>query len=76
MYSSDLKTTRETADYFRVSIRTLQKWRTTGLFQLGIHYRQKFPTKQSHYLYDLAACEEAINQAFARDVQTLEIAEV
>ena len=65
-------TTRETADYLSVSEKTLQRWRKTGLLKLGIHWRRKFPSSNSHLQYQIELTEQAINDACARDARTLE----
>jgi hypothetical protein len=67
---------RDTADYLRVSERTLHRWRSAGLLKIGIHYRRKFPAANSPLLYQLERCEQAMTDAFARDHRTLELAGV
>jgi hypothetical protein len=67
---------RDTADYLRVSERTLHRWRSAGLLKIGVHYRRKFPATNSPLLYQLERCEQAMNDAFARDHRTLELAGV
>jgi hypothetical protein len=71
--NSPWKTSREAADHFRISERTLCRWRQTGLIELGKHYRRKFPNANSPLLYSLALCDQAMNDACARDVRTLEL---
>jgi hypothetical protein len=65
---------RVAADYLQVSERTLHRWRSAGLFKIGVHYRRKFPAANSPLLYQLELCEKAMNEAFARDHHTLELA--
>ncbi len=67
---------RDAADYLQVSERTLHRWRSAGLLKIGIHYRRKFPATNSPLLYQLELCEKAMNDAFARDHRTLELAGV
>jgi predicted site-specific integrase-resolvase len=67
---------RAAADGLGVSERTLLRWRSAGLLKIGIHYRRKFPAANSPLLYQLELCEKAMNDAFARDHRTLELAGV
>jgi len=67
---------RAAADYLQVSERTLLRWRSSGLLKIGVHYRRKFPAPNSPLLYQVELCEKAMNDAFARDHRTLELAEV
>jgi predicted site-specific integrase-resolvase len=67
---------RAAADGLGVSERTLLRWRSAGLLKIGIHYRRKFPAANSPLLYQLELCEKAMNDAFARDHRTLELARV
>jgi predicted site-specific integrase-resolvase len=67
---------RAAADGLGVSERTLHRWRSAGLLKIGIHYRRKFPAANSPLLYQLELCEKAMNDAFARDHRTLELAGV
>jgi hypothetical protein len=67
------KSSRQVADYFGISERTLCRWRQTGLFELGKHYRRKFRNPNSPLLYSLELCDQAMNDACARDVRTLEL---
>ena len=67
---------RAAADYLQVSERTLLRWRSAGLLKVGVHYRRKFPAANSPLLYQLERCEQAMNDAFARDHRTLELAGV
>ncbi len=52
------------ADHLQISERTLHRWRTAGLLQIGIHYRRKFPAANSPLLYQLELCEKAMSGAF------------
>ena len=65
---------RAAAVHLGISERTLQRWRTAGLLIVGVHYRRKFPSSNSPILYQLERCEEAMNEACFRKVQTLELA--
>ena len=67
---------RAAADYLQVSERTLHRWRSAGLLKPGEHFRRKFPAANSPLLYQLERCEKAMNDAFARDHRTLELARV
>jgi hypothetical protein len=58
-----------------MSERTLHRWRAAGLLAPGTHYRRKFPSANASLLYNLPACEEAMNAACSRDHRTLELAE-
>lgn len=74
-YSQPWVPQRVAADELGVSERTLLRWRATGLLKLGLHYRRKFPANNSPLLYRLDLCDRAMNDAFARDHRTLELAE-
>ena len=66
---------RDAADFFNVSEKTIQRWRTNGILKIGIHYRRKTPAvPNSPYLYDLEKCEEKLNDVDKRDVRRLELA--
>lgn len=65
---------RVAADYLGVSERTLQRWRSSGLLKAGDHFRRKFPNPNSPLLYQLERCEKAMNDAFACDSRTVELA--
>jgi len=67
---------RAAADGLGVSERTLLRWRSAGLLKPGEHFRRKFPATNSPLLYQLELCEKAMNDAFARDHRTLELAGV
>jgi predicted site-specific integrase-resolvase len=69
-------TQRAAADGLGVSERTLHRWRSAGLLKPGEHFRRKFPAANSPLLYQLERCEKAMNDAFARDHRTLELARV
>ena len=66
---------REAALQLGISERTLQRWRAAGLLKIGMHYRRKFPNSNSPLLYHFELCEQAMNEACSRNVQTLELAE-
>ena len=69
-------TTQEAAEHFRVSARTLQRFRVQGLLKSGLHFRRKFPTTNSPYLYNRETVEQTLSQKFSEcDVRTLETAE-
>lgn len=74
--TSQWATGRAAADFLAISERTLHRWRAAGLLKSGVHYRRKFPAANSPLLYQLERCEKAMNDAFARDSRTLELAEV
>ena len=68
-------TTQEAADHFRVSPRTLQRLRAQGLLKAGLHFRRKFPTSNSPFLYNRETVEQTLShQCSRRDARTLEIA--
>ena len=55
------KTTKQVAENLGVSRYTVLKWVQTGIFQLGIHYRNiSFDKNRPTYRFDL----EKINQLF------------
>lgn len=69
-------TTQEATDHFRVSARTLQRFRVQGLLKAGLHFRRKFPTTNSPLLYNRETVEQTLSQQFiGRDVRDLETAE-
>ena len=69
-------TTQEAADHFRVSARTLHRFRTQGVLKAGLHFRKKFPTPNSPYLYNRESVEETLSHQCSRcAVRTLETAE-
>ncbi len=65
-------TAREAREHLGISERTLARWRGTGLLKPGKHWRRKFPTPNSPVLYHLPSCEEAMGEATARSVGSLE----
>ena len=67
---------RETAAYLRVSERQLLRWRQAEIFEVGIHYRRKFPSANSALLYQIVLCEKAMCDAATRNYKTLETAEL
>ena len=57
-------TQREAADYLRLSERTLIRLRRTQALTAGTCWRRKIPTNtNSHVIYALRACEEALSAA-------------
>lgn len=55
------KTTKQVAENLGVSKYTVLKWVRTGIFQLGLHYRNiSFDKNRPTYRFDL----EKINQLF------------
>tara|TARA_S200000501_G_C20142998_1_gene448039 strand:- start:86 stop:310 length:225 start_codon:yes stop_codon:yes gene_type:complete len=64
--------TKETAIYLGISEKTLQRWRKIGFLKYGIHYRRKFPTSNSHLLYQIELTEQTMIDACAKDPRTLE----
>ena len=65
-------TARDAREHLGISERTLARWRGSGLLKPGKHWRRKFPTPNSPVLYHLASCEEAMGEATARSVDSLE----
>ena len=72
--SSPWAVQRLAADGLGISERTLHRWRAAGLLKPGQHFRRKFPNPNSPLLYHLERCEEAMNQACARQPDRLELA--
>ena len=52
MKTNQWVSTKVIAEYLEVSEKTLQRWRTSGLLKLGIHWRRKFPSTKRYLLYD------------------------
>ncbi len=65
-------TAREARDQLGVSERTLARWRASGLFQAGQHWRRKFPSPNSPVQYHLDHCQNAMSEATARSAHLLE----
>ena len=63
---------REAHDQLGVSERTLARWRATGLFQPGQHWRRKFPSPNSPVQYHLDQCQAVMSEATARSAHHLE----
>ena len=62
---SQFVTARECAVYFRVSERTVRRWRNpeTGFLKFGLDYRKKFPgNPNSPMLYDLDRVEAKLDK--------------
>ncbi|MEA5424689.1 helix-turn-helix domain-containing protein [Synechococcus sp. CCY9202] len=66
-------TAREAREHLGVSERTLARWRNSGLFRAGQHWRRKFPSPNSPVLYHLEHCQVAMSKATARQADLLEI---
>ena len=61
MITSKWVTQSEAADHLRLSQRTLIRLRQDGLLTAGECWHRKIPTNaNSHVLYHLAACEDAL----------------
>ena len=65
-------TAREARDQLGVSERTLARWRASGLFQPGQHWRRKFPSPNSPVQYHLEQCQAVMSEATARSAHLLE----
>ena len=65
-------TAREARDQLGVSERTLARWRSSGLFQAGQHWRRKFPSANSPVQYHLEQCQAVMSEATARSAYLLE----
>ena len=63
MQTSQWVSTRVMADYLEVSEKTLQRFRTSGLLKLGIHWRRKFPKTKRYLLYNLELVEKLLINA-------------
>jgi len=73
--TSKLVKQRDAADFFNVSEKTIQRWRSNGILKIGIHFRRKTPAvANSPYLYDLEKCEEKLMDVDRRDVRRMELA--
>lgn len=55
-----------------ISYSTLYRWRTTGLFKPGTHWRRKFPSGNSPILYHLDRCNNAMSEATASSIHAIE----
>ncbi len=70
-------TTREACDLLKVSDSSLYQYRRRGVLKVGKDWRRKFPNSASSaVLYDIAQCERTLQEEFARNAETLEIARV
>jgi hypothetical protein len=67
-----LATASEARDHLGVSERTLVRWRSSGLFQAGQHWRRKFPSANSPVQYHLEQCQAVMSEATARSAHLLE----
>ena len=72
---SNWKVSRDAAYFLRVSERQLFRLRKAGILVAGIHFIRKFPTANSALLYQVDLCQQAMQDASSRNVQTLETAE-
>lgn len=63
---------RDAADALGVSERTLLRWRSAGFLKPGTHWRRKFPSPNSHVLYDLAAVESVMREVTPNFADLLE----
>ena len=71
---SKWKVSREAAFYLNVSERQLFRWRAAGIFVAGTHFIRKFPNANSALLYQVELCQQAMQDASSRNVETLETA--
>ncbi|MGB5241825.1 MAG: helix-turn-helix domain-containing protein [Prochlorococcaceae cyanobacterium] len=55
-----------------ISYSTLYRWRTAGLFKAGTHWRRKFPNTNSPVLYHLDRCNQAMSEATATSLDSIE----
>jgi len=62
----------ETARALGISYSTLYRWRTFGLFKAGSHWRRKFPNPNSPILYHLDRCSQAMSEATASSINSIE----
>tara|TARA_R100001440_G_scaffold154_1_gene425 strand:- start:549 stop:785 length:237 start_codon:yes stop_codon:yes gene_type:complete len=65
--------TKEIAEYFEVSEKTLQRWRKIGLLKLGIHWRRKFPTTNRYIVYHFNLTEQAITKYCSQKMEEIKI---
>jgi hypothetical protein len=63
---------RSAGQLLGVSEKTLGRWRKAGLLEAGVHWRRKFPSRNSPVLYHLERCNSAMNEAAARSAAFLE----
>ena len=63
MQTNKWVSTKVMADHLEVSTKTLQRFRTSGLLKLGIHWRRKFPTTKRYLLYNLELVEKLLINA-------------
>ena len=73
---SNWKVSRDAAYFLSVSERQLFRLRKAGILVAGTHFIRKFPTANSALLYEVDLCQQAMQDASSRNVQTLETAEV
>jgi len=72
---SNWKVSRDAAYFLSVSERQLFRLRKAGILVAGTHFIRKFPTTNSALLYQVDLCQQAMQDASSRNVQTLETAE-
>lgn len=58
--------TKQTAKYLGISERTVRQWRASSYWTAGVHYRRKGPNGHSELIYNVRACEVAINEFTAQ----------
>ena len=63
---------RSAGQLLGVSEKTLGRWRKAGLLEAGVHWRRKFPSRNSPVLYHLERCNSAMNKAAAPSAAFLE----
>ena len=63
MKTNQWVSTKVIAEYLEVSEKTLQRWRTSGLLKIGIHWRRKFPSTKRYLLYNLELVERVLINA-------------
>ena len=72
---SNWKVSRDAAYFLSVSERQLFRLRKAGILVAGTHFIRKFPTTNSALLYQVDLCQQAMQDASSRNVQTLETSE-
>ena len=71
---SPWKGSRVAAYVLNVSERQLFRWRAAGIFVAGTHFIRKFPNANSALLYQVELCQQAMQDASSRNVESLETA--
>jgi predicted site-specific integrase-resolvase len=72
MTTSDWLGAHDAARALGISYSTLYRWRTSGLFKAGTHWRRKFPSGNSPVLYHLERCSQAMCAATATGIDAIE----